>query len=384
MDQYSHEFLNSINQIDATDWNKIFSSQSIFLSHEFLSSLEVSGSVCIKAGWQPHHLVLRDTDSKIVALVPLYIKTDSYGEYVFDWQWANFYARNGCNYYPKLVTAIPFTPCNGTRFGIKEGVNTNKTISMVVDIIKSEIEQIHASSWHCLFLHESESNELSHNQTLQRLGCQYHWFNNEYQNFDDFLSTFSSRKRKNLRKERIRVQENNIVLSRKVGNDISNSDWERFYYFYHLTYLKRSGRQGYLNKEFFRLLSEKLFDSIMMVTAELHGNTIASSLFFFDSQTLYGRYWGCQEEHEFLHFEACYYQGIEFAIERGLNRFDPGAQGEHKIQRGFTPRITYSNHLIAKPKFSSAIENFLNEERPEILDYCNDAKKYLPFKNEIP
>ena len=178
----------------------------------------------------------------------------------------------------------------------------------------------------------------------------------------------------------LRVQENNIILNRKVGNDIGNSDWERFYYFYHLTYLKRSGRQGYLNKEFFRILSEKLFDSIMMVTAELHGNTIASSLFFFDSQTLYGRYWGCQEEHEFLHFEACYYQGIEFAIERGLNRFDPGAQGEHKIQRGFTPRITYSNHLIAKPKFSSAIENFLNEERPEILDYCNVAKNICHSK----
>ena len=200
------------------------------------------------------------------------------------------------------------------------------------------------------------------------------------QNFNEFLETFSSRKRKNLRKERIRVQEQGLKLQRKVSNDIADSDWMTFYHFYHDTYLKRSGRQGYLNQAFFKMLAEQLSDSIMMVTAEKSGNMVAGALFFFDEQTLYGRYWGCQEEHEFLHFETCYYQGIEFAIERGLKRFDPGAQGEHKIQRGFTPRITYSNHFVAQPDFAKAIGNFLKEERAQIESYCLNAKSFLPFK----
>lgn len=380
MTRWQNEFISSADHINASEWNTLFKGQSIFLRHEFLSALEESGCVRDETGWQPHHLVLRDCDNSIVALVPLYIKTNSRGEYVFDWSWAEAYQRYGFPYYPKLVTAIPFTPCTGTRFGIRDDIDDINIISHLVDLIKAEVKELEASSWHCLFLSEFQSKSLVNSSISQRIGCQYHWHNKGFQNFNEFLDTFSSRKRKNLRKERMRVQEEGVELHRKVGGGITQFDWINFYNFYQDTYLKYSGGKGYLNETFFKMLMERLPDSIMMVTAEKSGNMIAGALFFFDEHTLYGRYWGCQEEVEFLHFEACYYQGIEFAIERGLEQFDPGAQGEHKIQRGFNPRITYSNHFIAEPAFAKAIENYLVEERLYIENYCLNAQKFLPFR----
>ncbi|GAB1262892.1 GNAT family N-acetyltransferase [Aurantivibrio plasticivorans] len=372
MAKWHHCFVDSISAIGSQQWQTLFGQNSVFLRYEFLHALEHSGCTTKEAGWQPHHLQITDNDTT-VAIVPMYIKTDSYGEYVFDWSWADAYHRYGIPYYPKLVTAIPFTPATGTRWAKLPSVDEAHLISYISTAINAEIKRLNASSWHCLFPNQDQSNVLREHNTLQRIGCQYHWINNHYANFDDFLTTFNSRKRKNLKKERARVKEQGVTLLRKTGDEITEQEWETFYRFYHYTYLKRSGRQGYLNKMFFKSLADNLNDAVMMVVAEKNTDIIAASLFFYDETTLYGRYWGCEQEQEFLHFEACYYQGIEFAIEQGLKRFDPGAQGEHKIQRGFTPTLTYSNHTIANEQFREAIARFIEEETQQVQRYCEHA-----------
>lgn len=362
--------------------------------------MENSDSTTADTGWQPHHLLVRtldnnndtNTNTDVIAVVPLFIKTHSYGEYVFDWAWADAYSRNGMDYYPKLLNAIPFTPATGKRWGIDNAIEQNKDslsqiITLIANAIRDEAIRLNASSCHSLFVSKENSKHLDGTQWQERVGYQYHWFNKNYKSFDDYLSTMASRKRKNINKERSKILEQNILLSVKSGDEISAEDWDNFYLFYQTTYMKRSGHGGYLSPTFFPLLAQKMSQHIVMVQAytesQDHHNNVAAALFFKDSKTLYGRYWGCKESFDGLHFEACYYQGIEYAIQNNLERFDPGAQGEHKIQRGFTPIKTYSRHWIAQPEFSHAIARFLTEEKKEVNQHIIDASQLLPFKQNV-
>lgn len=378
------KFIDTIKKVPEADWNEIAGCDYPFTRHEFLYALEKSGATSEKTGWHVNHAVVYD-HQQLVAVMPLYIKDHSYGEYVFDFQWAEAYQRYGHDYYPKLLTAIPFTPAAGPRFCVKAGASQQVIMQNLVDATKKFVVLENFSSWHCLFPEKNLSNLLTSYDLPQRVAVQFHWFNKGYSSFEEYLADFNSRKRKNLSKERKKIVEQGLILERLEGDQISGQIWERFYHFYQLTYAKKSGHGGYLGIDFFLELGRKIPEQLMMVIAKnKHNKIIAGALNFKDSNTLYGRYWGCYEEYDFLHFEACYYQGIEYCIEQGLKRFDPGAQGEHKIQRGFKPVYTYSNHFIKDKKFSVAINDFLKKEAPYIDAYYQDAEQYLPFKCSKP
>ena len=373
-------FLSSIKQIAPAQWNELSGTDYPFIRHEFLLALEQSGSTDGESGWQPCHLTLY-RGGKLVALMPLYLKSHSYGEYVFDWNWADAWRQRGLFYYPKLVTAIPFTPATGPRICTAQGEHRADLLTAIFRAVRQFAAQRQLSSWHLLFPEQADAQELARLGSSLRLASQFHWFNRNYTDFDDFLNRFNSRKRKSLRRERRRVSEQGIELQRREGDDISTDDWQDFYRFYQITYVKRSGHGGYLTREFFQQIGELLPEHCVMIMAYLDGKAVAGSLCFRSSTTLYGRYWGCDRELDCLHFEACYYQGIDYCIENGLQRFDPGAQGEHKIQRGFEPISTWSNHWIADPQFARAIADFTRREVPHIEHYIAQASSYLPFKN---
>ncbi|EAW32620.1 hypothetical protein GP2143_15231 [marine gamma proteobacterium HTCC2143] len=378
------KFVDSIERIGRERWNQVAGTNYPFTRYEFLHALEVSGATDRESGWQPHHLVVYESNSdQPIALMPLYLKYHSYGEYVFDWSWADAYAQHNVEYYPKFVNAIPFTPATGPRLCIKAGTDEDNVYSTVATSLIQQAESLNVSSIHILFPTPAVSDRWQELGLNKRRGAQYHWYNHNFTNFDDFLSTFSSRKRKNLNKERKRVEEQSLRLEVLQGPDISPEIWQRFYYFYQLTYAKRSGHGGYLGQNFFELIATTMAEHLVLVLAydQNRGDeVIAGALNFKDDETLYGRYWGCMVEYEFLHFEACYYQGIEYCIANKLRRFDPGAQGEHKIQRGFTPTETWSNHWIAHPEFSAAINDFLLRDNASVDAYIEQAQTLLPFK----
>lgn len=378
------EFVQSIADIGCERWNKLTGTTNPFTRYEFLHALEATSCTSKETGWQPHHVAVYDdpqSKSNLIALMPLYLKTNSWGEYVFDWSWANAYQSHGFEYYPKFVSAAPFTPSFGKRFFVDDAQDSQVVMKFVCEKVKEKAEVIGASSWHILFPDEAQHSVLTDLNLQPRIATQFHWSNEGYKSFDDFLAALNSRKRKSIRRERKQVVDQAITFRRTEGKDISDQQWSDFYLYYHSTYLAR-GMQGYLKRSFFRTIAETMPEQIFMVNAESEGADIAAALFFKNEEKLFGRYWGCRQEHQFLHFETCYYQGLDYAIEHGLKSFDAGAQGEHKIQRGFSPIITYSNHWIAHSGFSSAIADFLKEERPHILAYQEEASSLLPFKQE--
>jgi predicted N-acyltransferase len=382
-------FHSSINDIDRERWNNLCGTDYPFLRHEFFSAMENSGCTSKATGWQPYHLSLTEkSTAQVIAVMPLYIKHHSYGEYVFDWAWADAYQRHGLHYYPKLLNAIPFTPARGERWGIDSKFEEQEILAILQQAMTQEAKTNQLSSCHMLFINpEKESLIDPQDQWQTRVGYQYHWFNQKFTCFDDFLATMSSRKRKNILKEREKIKSQKITLITKVGNEITDEEWQQFYLFYQSTYYKRSGHQGYLSAEFFTAVAKNLTEHIVMIQAyspehssDDSSEFVAAALCFKDNKTLYGRYWGCKENYDALHFEACYYQGIEYAIKHRLTRFDPGAQGEHKIQRGFTPIRTFSSHWIENEEFSQAITRFLIEETKGVGQHINEATKLLPFK----
>lgn len=375
--------LQNINQCPPSAWDNLFATDYPFLRHAFLALLESSGSVSESNGWVPKHLIM-EQQGQIIAAMPLYLKNHSWGEYVFDHSWANAYHNHGIPYYPKLVTAIPFTPATGPRLGIDPKIKAHELIPQLVEAIQKLAIEWGASGWHVLFPHLQLAESLENHGAMQRTGVQYHWHNKNYDSFDDFISTFSSRKRKNILRER-RSAGQQLHIKRLVGKEITADWWDFFHIMYQRTYLKRSGTGGYLTEAFFNQLGSIMDNQVMMSVAEVDDENngtskVAAALFFLDEETLYGRYWGCQHEYDFLHFELCYYQGIEFAIKHGISRFDAGAQGEHKIRRGFEPIETYSTHWIKNPNFSAAIHQFLEQETPQIKEYIHQASKQLPYK----
>jgi uncharacterized protein len=380
-------FIDSIHHVDAGQWNSLCPNTYPFIRHEFLAALEDSQCTSASTGWQVHHLLVWE-EERLIAAMPGYIKTHSYGEYVFDWSWADAYRRQGLAYYPKWINAIPFTPCTGPRLlGAPELFNP-ELMSAISQALSQCCTARALSGWHCLFPAQALSVQLKNNHLPQRLGCQFHWFNRDYKSFDDFLAQMNSRKRKNIVKERRLVKEQGFSFTVKTGADLSAHDWEVFYSLYRNTYLKRSGHNGYLNAHFFQQLGAAMSDQLILINAlkttkDNAGQVIAAALFLSDETCIYGRYWGCFEEYQFLHFETCYYQGIDYAIAHQLERFDGGAQGEHKIARGFEPIVTYSNHWIALPAFRTAIEQFIHAEAQSILTYAEDARTQLPFKEPL-
>jgi len=381
---FNVSFISSIENIDATEWSKLIDTDYPFIQQGFLLALEESGATSAETGWQPSHLIIKQ-DRQLTGFVPLYIKSHSYGEYVFDFQWADAYHQSGINYYPKLVTAIPYTPATGERFYFEHLISRNESLKKnIYSNINQAIQQLSneqsISSWHILFPTKYESDNLVDSGLMQREGVQYHWFNKDYQNFDDFLAGCKLKQRKNIKRERRSITEQGIDIRILEGNEITTDLWKHFYLFYQMTYSKRSGHGGYLNQDFFDLIGQYIPNSIVMMVASIDDKIVAASLSFKDSKNLYGRYWGCLQEFDFLHFELCYYQGIEYCIQNKLEKFDAGAQGEHKIQRGFEPIKIYSNHWIAYPDFSRAIQDFVKREAVIVEENIEVLKGKLPFK----
>jgi predicted N-acyltransferase len=374
-------FLPRVSDIDAAQWNALAGADYPFIRHEFLLALEQSGCVNARTGWQPLHAIV-ERDSHLLACMPLYAKTNSMGEYVFDWSWADAYARHGLEYYPKLLTAIPFTPCAGPRLCVDSSTTLEEILPPLQQAITRLADQHDASSWHVLFPEPDLREALGAAGLQLRTGCQYQWFNAGYRDFEHFLESFSSRKRKNLRKERARVSDAGIDFDVLEGAAISDEHWQRFFRFYRSTYVVR-GRSPYLNVDFFVRLGQSMPERLLLILARKDGEYIAGALFFKGAETLYGRYWGCTEEFQFLHFETCYYQGIDYCIRHGIKRFDSGAQGEHKIQRGFKPVHTWSAHWIRHPDFAKAIARYLQEEERHIAAYVAQAAEFLPFRKDL-
>ena len=368
-----------IRQVPQNEWDAVVPGGYPFASYAFLSALEASGCVSAATGWQPSHLLFRDSDGQLRGAVPAYIKQHSYGEYVFDWSWADAYARYGLDYYPKLLLGIPFTPASGPRLLGDPGC-----FSDLYPQLQSFCEDQHLSGWHLNFpMVDDFPQPVPDNPAHPdlRSACQFHWFNRGYESFEQYLSHFVSRKRKSVLKERKGVAAAGVRMVRKTGSAISDDDLRYFYRCYLSTYQQRMSTP-YLTLDFFRRLRDSMGHQMLLVQALRDDRPCASALYFFDDQTLYGRYWGCTDEISGLHFEACYYQGIEFCIEQGLQRFDPGTQGEHKISRGFEPVLTYSLHWLAHPGFQDAVGRFIREETPHIHAYRDEARTLLPFHRE--
>jgi len=351
-----------------------------FLSHAFLSALEESGSATPQTGWAPHHLVLEEPDGSYAGVVPIYLKNHSRGEYVFDHGWADALERAGGNYYPKLQVSIPFTPATGRRLLARPGIFQEQTEDQLTAGMVELARQLDVSSVHLTFLSKNQWSRLGELGFLQRTDQQFHWLNNQYETFDDFLTVLTSRKRKNLRKERERALDNDIEIEWITGADLTEAHWDAFYGFYTDTGMRKWG-SPYLTRSFFSMINETMPDQTLLVMAKREGRYVAGALNFIGSDTLFGRNWGCVEDHPFLHFECCYYQAIDFAISRGLKKVEAGAQGAHKLARGYLPTHTYSAHYISNPSFREAVERYLEQERNHVDHDIAALSEHAPFKN---
>ncbi|MFT6429855.1 MAG: putative N-acyltransferase [Halopseudomonas sp.] len=366
--------LSRIRDVNAEQWDALLGSDYPFMRHGFLDALEHSGSVCVERGWEPAHLVVLDADDHLQAALPLYRKMHSYGEYVFDFQWAEAWERSGRHYYPKYLAAVPFSPVQGPRLLAR----CEQGRKLILEYLDQELERTGISGMHLLFNTGLEDASLQTAGWVKRLGCQFHWFNRSYQHFDDFLAACNSRKRKNFRKERLSVADQGISFHWLAGEELNATVWDAFYPFYAATYLKR-GQHPYLTPAFFHMLGEVMPEAIRLVFARHDGHDVAGAFFLADGTSLYGRYWGCLEEYDRLHFETCFYQGMERCIAEGLERFDAGAQGEHKLIRGFEPVITQSWHKLQEP-LHDAVADFLVREQEGVRAYQLEAKDNLPYR----
>ena len=383
--------VNAIGEVPAEAWDACANPQppgsssaaseldyNPFISHDFLSSLELSGSVRNRAGWQPMHLVAED-GSTIVGVVPCYAKSHSQGEYVFDHGWAEAYERAGGDYYPKLQVAVPFTPAQGRRLLVRPGENADAVRNALANSLADICKRSNASSVHVTFLPEEEWRMLGSRNYLQRTHRQFHWKNEGYDSFDTFLAALSSRKRKTIRREREGALSNGITIDWLTGSDLTESVWDTFFEFYMDTGSRKWGRP-YLTRSFYSIVGEKMRDKILLVMAKRNRRYIAGAINFIGSDTLFGRHWGCLEAHAFLHFEVCYYQAMQFAIERKLSRVEAGAGGSHKLTRGYMPTTTYSAHYIADPRLRRAIDDFLSHERVHVQAEIDEYAEAAPFR----
>ncbi|MEM6973951.1 MAG: GNAT family N-acetyltransferase [Pseudomonadota bacterium] len=386
--------VNEIGSIDAAEWDNCAAPERAdggpplnpFVTHAFLHALEVSRSATRRTGWAPHHLVMRlasQPDGPIIGAMPLYLKSHSQGEFVFDHSWAHAYEGAGGDYYPKLQAAVPFTPATGPRLLVNPtiGLDRETVQAGLLDAARRITADNHLSSLHVTFCTDHEWHLGKRAGFLQRTDQQFHWENAGYQRFEDFLDALSSRKRKNLRKERERAVENGIEMHWLTGDALGEEHWDAFWHFYQDTGTRKWGRP-YLSRQCFEILGETMADRILLVMARRSGRWIAGALNVIGRETLFGRYWGCTEDHPFLHFETCYYQAIDFAIAHGLKRVEAGAQGGHKLARGYAPTTTRSLHYLPDPGFSSAVEDYLERERRSVDRENAALTEMMPFKKQ--
>ncbi len=379
----SVSILKGVRDIAAGEWDACANPPdrpyNPFLAHAFFLSLEESGSASAKTGWLPCHLALKDSGGALTALLPCYLKSHSYGEYVFDHAWAQAYERAGGRYYPKLQSAVPFTPVTGRRFLVRPGFPESEARAQLAAAAVEAARQYKASSWHVTFAAKEEWEELGQLGLLQRTDTQYHWHNRGYENFDGFLAALASRKRKTVRKEREQARSSGVTLEWLTGSEIKEAHWDAFFAFYMDTGSRKWGTP-YLNRAFFSLIGKRMADRILLVMGKRDGAYVAGALNFIGGDTLYGRYWGCLEAHNFLHFEACYYQAIEYAIANKIAHVEAGAQGEHKLARGYSPETTYSLHYLADPGLAEAVADYLRHERHAIEREQEAMSEGLPYK----
>ncbi len=376
--------VGSIGEVGAEAWDACANPDGCaydpFLSFTFLDALEKSESAAPSTGWAPYHLSLQKEDEPgVLGVVPMYLKNHSSGEYVFDYSWAEAFQRAGGQYYPKLQISVPFTPATGRRLLTRGGENREQVEKYLSGGVMQVAEQMEVSSVHVTFAEKTQWDHLGELGFLQRTHKQFHWQNQGYESFDDFLKALSSKKRKNIRRERRGALDNDISIELLTGSDIYEYHWDAFYQFYVDTGNRKWGT-SYLTREFFSLIGETMPEDILLVMCRRDGEYIAGAINFIGSECLFGRNWGCIEDHPFLHFEVCYYQAIEFAIERGLKRVEAGAQGPHKLARGYMPSHTYSAHWIVNPSFRDAVDNFLDDERQWVQEEIDYIEQHSPFR----
>ena len=372
----------AIAEIPAAAWDACAGDDNPSVCHAFLEALEQSGSTTSRTGWMPQHLSVAGPDGAIAGLVPLYAKTHSYGEYIFDYGWADAYERAGGRYYPKLLSAAPFTPVPGPRLMLRAGAPPEIRTHLIAGMIELA-KRRRISSVHVNFPEQADMDALAEAGFLQRLGQQFHWVNDGYRDFDDFLVALNSRKRKAVKKERREALAPGLEIEVLTGSDLKPRHWDAFYEFYLATSDRKWG-SAYLNRRFFALIGERMPEKIVLVMARHGANYVAGAFNLLGKDTIYGRNWGSYGDYKFLHFECCYYQAIEFAIARGLSRVEAGAQGPHKIQRGYLPAPTYSAHWIPDPAFRRAVAQFLTRERDMVAHKMNGLSEFSPFRREEP
>ncbi len=378
--------VDSISEISPEKWSALGGASkdgstpyNPFVSHAFLSSLEDSLSVTPRAGWQSHHMVIEGMDGDLKAAMPLYAKGHSQGEYVFDHAWADAFQRAGGNYYPKLLSAVPFTPATGPRLLVASQQQSLALKYALAGALKAETERLGLSSAHINFLQEADVPILEEEGFLHRTDQQFHFVNEGYGQYDDFLATLASRKRKALKKERRVALENGIEIDWLTGSDLTEDIWDQFFAFYMDTGSRKWGRP-YLTRQFYSLIGERMADDVLLVMAKREGRYVAGAINFIGSDTLYGRHWGCVEDHPFLHFEVCYHQAIDFAIERKLKTVEAGAQGEHKLARGYLPVKTHSAHYFTHSGLHNAVSDYLKQERDAVSADSEYLREHSPFK----
>lgn len=395
------EVVPAIAQIDAAEWDNLFNSDYPFCQHAFLHALELGGSVgnalentveddvedtvsdtvesTANNGWIVQHLTLRHNNT-LIAIMPAYIKLHSYGEYLFDWQFAKAYQQYGLEFYPKLINAIPFTPAEGPRFAVAAGYDKAAILALFHQGIQQLVEQFSLSQFQVLYPNTAEQKLYRQLGFQERYDVQFQWFNRDYTSFDHFLQQLTSRKRKQIRQERNKVAAQGVLIKTLTTDQLTPLFWQQFYQFYVATYQKRSGHQGYISQATFMHWGATMAEQIVVFAAEYQGEMVAAALCFRDNQHLYGRYWGCKAEFDRLHFDCCYYAGIDYCIEHKLKMFDAGAQGEHKVQRGFEPIIRSGFYRFVPNALTSAIENYIVQEQAAVTDYYQQVQQQLPFK----
>lgn len=380
---------SEISQIDAKQWNSFVTDNNPFMRHEFLHALEKHKCASPEFGWHPCHIGIYEGDdekdpSNLIAAMPLYAKTNSYGEFVFDHAWADAYQRNQMDYFPKLVSSIPYTPASGQRL-LCEIDRREELYPLLIQTIQQFAQEQKYSGFHCLFANADEQDWLEDHGLMARHDCQFHWHNQDYKTFDDFLEQLDKKKRKNVRQERRRVEQQAVNIRVLDGHTATDQDWKDFARFYQITFMEKYGTAT-LNEGFFKEVAEKLPDQIVLVLVDMNlkdtdeVECIAGSLMYRSDTTLYGRHWGCSEQVDKLHFEACYYQGIEYCIANNLKHFEPGAQGQHKIARGFVPTLTRSSHWLNNSPFQESVDGFIQHECTNIDAYMKTLKS--PYKEE--
>lgn len=370
-----------LSEINPADWDALNCSDCPFLSHAYLSQLEQRGLVGADSGWISRHLVAMQ-DQRLLAALPLYLKENSFGEFVFDWAWAQAYQRAGLRYFPKLVAAVPFTPVPGARLLARTLADKSRVLPAITAALEEALLTQPCSSLHILFPDTDDVTLLGEGGYLPRIDCRFAWHNPGYRDFEDFLQIFSSRQRKNIRRERREVREAGISHEWITGAALASVDWELVHGICASTFMKR-GQLPYLDAGFFAELASRMPAQLLVNIAWQNKDAVAVAIFFRDSRQIYGRYWGCQQEIRFLHFESCYYQGIEFAIKAGLRCFDPGTQGEHKLRRGFAPVASHSLHRFRDARMHAAVAGWLRQERGLMQQYIRDCRDAMPYQLAI-